>query len=166
MSIRTKVCAWLGILAALSLLAGCVSRLIDFTVISNKNVELRFKDTAKGPRVTGEDMVWSVLGILPLGTPSLEEACDRAIESAGAGYEALIDGVLYRIYNYYLLVSKEGYKVEGTPVKTKEILALAEQRGENMEKQFEKVMFHSSLGRDNSKAIEKIGIQVVEERKE
>jgi hypothetical protein len=131
--------------------------MLDFTIISSKNVEMRIRDTAKGTRVTGEDMAWAVLGI-PLGAPNLKEAIDRAIESAGPGYDALIDGVVYHIYNFYLVVSKAGYKVEGTPVKTREVIAQAEQEGENFRKFSEKLLFHSSRGLDNRVAIEKTGI--------
>ncbi len=148
----------LVLLCVLSLLAiGCVSRMLDFTVISSKNVEMKIRDTAKGPRVTGEDMAMAILGI-PLGTPNLKEAIDRAIESAGPGYDALIDGVVYRLYNFYLIVSRAGYKVQGTPIKTSEIIAWAEREGENVSKISEKILFHSSFGADNKVAIEKIGI--------
>lgn len=136
-------------------ITGCVTRMLDFTVVSNKNVDMKIKDTAKGSRVTGEDHVWWILSI-PLGTPSLEEAVDRAIESAGPGYDALMDGVIYSEFYFYLLAARSGYKVVGTPVKTAEIIARLEQQGEDDDIVLKGVLFHSSLERDNTKNIERV----------
>lgn len=80
-----------------SLFTSC--RLMDFTVISSKNVIIDVKKDS--PRVEGKGL-------------TVKDAVDRAIEKAGVGYDALIDGVIY-----------EGvfrYKVVGTPIKTTEII--------------------------------------------
>lgn len=96
------------------LLAGCSMRITDFTVISTKNVNVPAKD--KAPRVKGEDCV--IVFLFPFGVVNLKEAIDKAIESAGPQYDALIDGVAY-LDNFHFLVGKQCYRVEGTPINTK-----------------------------------------------
>lgn len=135
--------------------AGCSVRLLDFTVVSSKNVDLRIPETSKGTRVVGKDSVTSILGI-PLGTPNLKEAVDRAIEKAGPGYDALVDGVIYSVSKFYLLFGSSGFKIEGTPVKTKDIISSAAMAEG-------KVLYHSSLGIDNTKALAALPV-VVESR--
>jgi len=71
--------------------------MLDFTIVSSKNVTIDVKKDA--PRVTAKG--WTV-----------KDAVDKAIEKAGSGYDALIDGV---IYSGFLK-----YKVTGTPIKTSE----------------------------------------------
>lgn len=95
-------------------LSSCNLRVIDFTVISSKNVTLRLPDDAKGKRVEGTNMVFCAPYC---GIPSLKQAVDNAIESAGPGYDALIDGV---VYNRYEIV-RTGYVVTGTPIKTSKL---------------------------------------------
>jgi len=71
-------------------------RIVDFTVISSKNVTLDVKKDA--PRVSAWG--WTV-----------KDALDKAIEQAGPGYDALIDGVISQ-------GALAGYRVKGTPIKT------------------------------------------------
>ena len=97
-------------LAILVAASSCNQRLIDFTVISSKNVSLRLPDDAKGPRVEGKDMKFCTM-------PQLKEAVDKAIQTAGPGYDALIDGVVYQRYE----VIRSGWVVQGTPIKTSKI---------------------------------------------
>ena len=92
---------------------GCSARLVDFTIISSKTLGMRYQDGAKGQRVTGES-----LGFYGFGA-DVKTAVDRAIEKAGQGYDALIDGVLYRHSNLFFA----GYVIEGTPVNTSKLLA-------------------------------------------
>ncbi len=122
-----------AVLAAM-VMSGCTQRILDFTVISSKNVSMRVKDSGKGQRVKGEDM--AVYIIFPLGMPQVKGAVDKAIESAGTGYDALIDGVIYYKYNVFLLFGTYGYQVEGTPIKTAELIAELRQRGEDVDKYF------------------------------
>jgi hypothetical protein len=136
-------------------IVGCTSRMLDFTVVSNKNVNLQIKEEGKGPRVSGSHHIWWVLWI-PMGSASLEEAVDRAIEKAGPGYDALIDGVIYNQFYFYFFTSKSGYKVEGTPVRSSEIISEWTQRGRNIEEAKENILFHSSTGKDNNKNFERI----------
>ena len=140
-------------------ITGCSVRMLDFTVVSSKNVNIQVSDAGKGKRVRGEDFVMWILSI-PLGAPSLEEAVDRAIESAGPNYDALMDGVIYSKMYWYLLFARSGYVVEGTPIKTSEIISRSENEGKNVDTLIDGVIFHSSLGKDNTKAIEKSYIQV------
>lgn len=93
-------------------LTSCQQRLIDFTVISSKNVTLRVPDNAKGPRVEGRELK-------SCGTPMLKGAVDKAIEKAGPGYDALIDGVVYQRNEIFRM----GWVVQGTPIKTSKLKA-------------------------------------------
>jgi hypothetical protein len=93
-------------------LTSCNQRFMDFTVISSKNVTLRLPDDAKGPRTTGKEMKMCT-------SPMLKGAVDKAIENAGPGYDALIDGVI-SVRNEFF---RQGYVVEGTPIKTSKLKA-------------------------------------------
>jgi hypothetical protein len=92
---------------------GCSNRLVDFTIISSKTLGMHYQDGAKGQRVKGSSM-----GFLGFGA-NIKSAVDDAIEKAGSGYDALIDGVLYERDNIIIT----GYEVEGTPVNTSKLLA-------------------------------------------
>ncbi|TAF99168.1 MAG: hypothetical protein EAZ44_10580 [Cytophagia bacterium] len=76
-------------------LSSCSQRLIDFTTISSKNVTMRLNSEHRGERTKGTHYVTVIFGI-PLGSPNLKEATDRALEKAGKDYDCLIDGVVYR----------------------------------------------------------------------
>jgi hypothetical protein len=93
-------------------LASCNQRLIDFTVISSKNVTLRLPDDGKGPRTKGKEMKMCT-------QPMLKSAVDKAIENAGPGYDALIDGVVSSRNEFF----RTGWVVEGTPIKTSKLKA-------------------------------------------
>lgn len=99
-----------------AMLTSCSSRLLDFTLISSKNVDLsKASHYVKGQnRVRGEDKVHIVL-IIPTGVPNLKEAVDKAIESV-PGCVALLDGVIYEKGWYVLLYGQSGFIVEGTPL--------------------------------------------------
>lgn len=116
---------------SLVFLAGCTIRLVDFTVISSKNVKLPTK--ARGKRVTGTDCIPVV--VVPFGIPNMKEAIDKAIEDAGEDYDALVDGVLYQL-NHFFIVGQMCYKVEGTPINTKAAISMNEDEKKN-------VWFHS-----------------------
>ncbi len=100
-------------------LSGCSVRVVDFTVISTKNVNLPTSD--KGKRVTGEDCV--VVFIIPFGAPNMKEAIDQTIENAGSEYDALVDGVIYQL-NHSFLFGQQCFRVEGTPINTKNLVSL------------------------------------------
>jgi hypothetical protein len=98
-------------------LSGCATRLVDFTVISTKNIDLaRGADFTRGPvRVKGEDKV-SIIIIIPTGNPNIKTAIDKAIESV-PGAVALLDGVL-TAKGWYIpyIYGESSYVVEGTPL--------------------------------------------------
>ena len=110
-STMKKITIIASVVAAL-FLSSCNTRLIDFTVISSKNVTLRLPDDAKGPRTKGKEMKMCT-------QPQLKSAVDKAIENAGPGYDALIDGVVSARNEFF----RQGWVVEGTPIKTSKLKA-------------------------------------------
>lgn len=98
------------------LLCSCSHRLVDFTLISTKNVPIsRSAELEKADkRVKGQDSKGVILSI-PLGMPNMKEAIDRAIESY-PGAIALSDGVIYSKGWSCFFYGKNKYVVEGTPV--------------------------------------------------
>lgn len=106
----------LWLLAVVLLMSSCTQRLIDFTIISSKNVPITDKGTEfqkATSRVKGVDSKWSVL-FVP-GVPNMKEAIDRAIEQY-PGAVALTDGVVYQKSWTCFLVGQNKYIVEGTPL--------------------------------------------------
>ena len=132
-SLSRFLIASISVLVLLSLI-GCSTRILDFTVISSKNVNIKVKDSAKGERVTGEDM--AVYVFFPLGQPQVKNAVDRAIEKAGPGFDALLDGVIYYKYNVFILFGTFGYTVEGTPIKTSQLIVELKKQGIDPEQYF------------------------------
>lgn len=106
------------LLAGMVLLSGCSVRIVDFTAISTKNVNIQAFETGK--RVVGEDCAPVVL--FPLAIPNMKTAIDRAIENAGPGYDALTDGVVYSL-NQAFIFGRICYQVEGTPIQTRSAIA-------------------------------------------
>ncbi|MDD5493538.1 MAG: hypothetical protein PHG36_02530 [Dehalococcoidia bacterium] len=76
------------------ILAGCSQRLVDFTVISSKNINLsRDADFKRfSTRIKGEDRKRIII-FIPTGIPNAKEAMDNAIESV-PGAVGLVDGVI------------------------------------------------------------------------
>ena len=105
-----------GGLVFLLLSSGCSTRLIDFTIISSKNVDLsNASEFTRGTeRMEGKDKAHMVL-FIPFGVPSMKEAVDRAIETV-PGAVALVDGVV--VYKWWTagLYGQSSYIVEGTPL--------------------------------------------------
>lgn len=149
--------AMLGVLLFAICLSGCTRRLLDFTIVSSQNVDLRIDEADRGERTRGIDRVWWFF-LIPLGTANLNEAVDNAIENAGPDYDALIDGAIYFKNMWYILTGESTFIVEGTPVKTSSLYAQIEAEGRDTAKVLETVLYHSSLNKDNSKAIDKIGM--------
>lgn len=139
------------------LLTSCTQRVLDFTIVSSKQMNMRVEDSGKSNRVEGKDGVYWFITI-PLGTPNLKEAVDRAIESAGPGYDALIDGVIYAQTYWYIVTGYSGYKVIGTPIKTSMLKAEFLKDGKDPNLAMDRVLFHSSLGISNEKSVQNIGI--------
>jgi len=98
------------------IVSSCTHRLVDFTMISTKNID--FSDAGEferaDQRVEGEDRVYYLITI-PLGIPNMEEAIDKAIEKT-PGAIALVDGVVYSKSMWFVLTGYNSYLVEGTPL--------------------------------------------------
>ncbi|MCX7862424.1 MAG: hypothetical protein N2449_05455 [Bacteroidales bacterium] len=101
---------------ALILLNSCSQRLMDFTIVSTKNVDLSKAGTfTRGKmRTEGKDLVHMIIYI-PIGIPNMKEAIDKAIEKV-PGAVALVDGVLYHKSFWFLVYGQTMYVVEGTPL--------------------------------------------------
>ena len=97
--------------------SGCTHRLVDFTIISSKNIPLedvtgRLKRAPN--RVKGKDTSHMVL-YFPIGFPNMKEAIDRAIEQY-PGAVGLVDGVVKQNSWWTILYGQNSYIVEGTPI--------------------------------------------------
>jgi hypothetical protein len=117
---KTNKLTLLMVLASFFLMTSCSVRLVDFTVISSKNVSLKI-DKSQGIRVTGASV-----GFLGMGA-SIKGAMDKALQSAGPDYDLLVDGVV-SIQDYVLV---NGYKVEGTAISTSKLKAALGNDGYN-----------------------------------
>lgn len=99
------------------LLSSCTQRVLDFTIVSSKNIDIEHSHSfiKKNQRTQGKDMVhWIIL--IPTGVPHIKEALDKAIEST-PGCVALMDGVItYKFWWIPYVYGKEYYIVEGTPL--------------------------------------------------
>ena len=97
--------------------SSCTQRLVDFTIISSKNIELSKMGTFEraNTRVEGTDSR-PIIVIVPLGYPDGKEALDKAIESY-PGAVALVDGVFtYKWFYIPYIYGKYKYVIEGTPL--------------------------------------------------
>ncbi len=102
---------------AVLILAGCSTRVADFTIMSSKNIDLtRGADFVRSPtRIKAEDRR-SIIILFPTGEPNVKEAMDRAIESV-PGAIGLLDGVITHNGWYIPYIYGEfWYEVEGTPL--------------------------------------------------
>lgn len=101
-------------------MAGCTYRIGDLTLVSTKNIDITDIGTlkTKGERIEAKDCAYSLLGLIPLGQPTLQEAVDNALEK-GHG-NMLIDQVTYRTAFYMIIMGQTCIKVEGTVINVKE----------------------------------------------
>jgi hypothetical protein len=97
-------------------MSSCTQRILDFTIVSSKNVDLsKAASFQRGKtRISAEDGAYLIL-IIPTGIPNLKEALDKAIEQT-PGAVALVDGVLSAKSWSAILVGYTAYIVEGTPL--------------------------------------------------
>ncbi len=106
------------IVALLFILQACSIRLVDFTVISSKNVNLPI-DRSQGQRVEGSKSYFLGIGW------NIKDALDEAIQSAGPGADMLIDGVVrYSSYPFISVV-----KVEGVAINSSKMEAMLGEKG-------------------------------------
>ena len=94
-------------------LSSCSFRLVDFTVISSKNVNLNI-NRAEGKKVKGEKTYFLGIGW------NIKDAMDKALESAGNEYDLLVDGVVrYGSYPFIATVTVEGTAISSRAMKNK-----------------------------------------------
>lgn len=91
-------------------LSGCSARLVDFTTISSKNVNLDF-DKSQGQQVEATESY-----IFGFGW-NIKDALDEALEKAGPEYDILVDGVVR--YGSYFVVAT--VSVEGTAISSSQM---------------------------------------------
>ena len=99
------------------LFSSCSHRVLDFTLISSKNVDLSKGATFERgkSRVEGKDMIHVII-FIPMGTVHIKEALDKAIEST-PGCVALLDGVIYTKFWWIpYIYGKQIATIEGTPL--------------------------------------------------
>lgn len=102
---------------AVILYSSCSHKVLDFALISSKNVDLsKASSFTKGNnRVIGKDVVHLVI-IFPTGNLSVKEALDKAIEST-PNCVALLDGVIYTKFWFIpYIYGQQSMIVEGTPL--------------------------------------------------
>ncbi|MFP4024557.1 MAG: hypothetical protein ACLFVR_08530 [Thiohalospira sp.] len=112
-----KLLTTIFFIAALTL-TSCSYRLMDFTVISSKNHNLQI-DKSKGIRVEGSSNTFLGFGA------SIKDATNKALESAGPGYDLLIDGVVMQNDYFFVL----GFTVKGTAINSSELIAYLGEEG-------------------------------------
>lgn len=113
-----KVCLRLFLcLVCVQILSACSTRIVDYTVISTKNVDISALSnySRSDKRVTGTDTAHIILGI-PTSQPNMKEAIDRAIETT-PGSSVLVDGVVnLKHWQIPFIYGQISYVVEGTPL--------------------------------------------------
>ena len=95
----------------------CSNRVLDFTLISSKNVDLSKGATFERgrSRVEGEDKVHWII-CFPTRVLDIKEALDKAIEST-PGCVALLDGVIYTKFWWIpYIYGQQKATIEGTPL--------------------------------------------------
>lgn len=103
--------------ASCLLFSACNQRMVDFTIISTKNIDLsKSAGWQKGKtRAQGNDKV-HIIVFIPTGLPDMKNAIDKAIEKI-PGCVALLDGVVYSKYWWVpYIYGQSSYVVEGTPL--------------------------------------------------
>ena len=99
-------------------LAGCGGRIAQFTVVSNKNVELSRVDLKKTPPVRdvkGESTQWWILSLIPLGgSPTIEDAMNDCLAKGGG--DLMTSAEVNEDHWSILLVGKRTIEVKGDVV--------------------------------------------------
>jgi len=113
-NVRLMICISL---LSLILFSGCSNRILDFTIVSTKNVDMSKASSFRraSHRVKGKDMAHWII-IFPTGSVSIKEAVDKAIEST-PGCVALLDGVIYTKFWWIpYIYGQQSAIVQGTPL--------------------------------------------------
>jgi len=112
-SIKMKIKQLLLLTILVLSLSSCSYRLVDFTVISSKNVNLNF-DKSEGKQVEGKKSYFLGFGW------NIKDAMDRALESAGPEYDLLVDGVVkYTDYPFVLTITVDGTAISSDAMRNK-----------------------------------------------
>ena len=108
-----------GMLVIGMLAFGCTTRIGDLTFVSTRNIDLTHVslDMQQGKRVKGSDCKYAILGIIPLGLPTLQGAVDDALQKGGGN--VMIDQVTYISNYWFVLFSRSCIRSEGTVLDTK-----------------------------------------------
>ncbi|WP_162510836.1 hypothetical protein [Treponema endosymbiont of Eucomonympha sp.] len=93
---------------------GCVTRIMDLTVASTKNIDLsRVGQFKRGARtIKGRDSEIRILGFIRVKTVDMEAAMDKALAKI-PGAVALVDFVLSTHRYNFILFQLQGYTVTG-----------------------------------------------------
>jgi hypothetical protein len=106
-----------GLSVAAVLGTGCSARVGDFTALSTRNVKLAGKRAAS--RVKGESCDKDILGFT-YERKDMKKAVERALESAGANYDALVDVTVDSTWFETIIYGSNCIVVEGTAVSSTE----------------------------------------------
>lgn len=110
----------IALLVVMFICCGCLIRHGDFSVLSNKllnvaDFELSKADRVKG--IEGKDVQHMILFIPIGGVPTLEGALDNALEKGGG--DVMTDAVVKTWAFTLILYGQSAWKVEGDVVKTR-----------------------------------------------
>ena len=107
-----------GLLVIGMLAFGCTTRIGDLTFVSTRNIDLTHVslDMRQGERVKGSDCKYAILGIIPLGLPTLQGAVDDALRKGNGN--VMIDQVTYISNYWFVLFSRSCIRSEGTVLDT------------------------------------------------
>jgi hypothetical protein len=105
---------------------GCAIEQKDYTLVSSQ--KLNVPSNKQGPQVSGMDCTYFF--ILPLGDIRDDErnAVDKAIESAGPEYNALLNPSIYSVIQYFA-IGRICIKVEGIAINVKDVSLVHETGG-------------------------------------
>lgn len=105
------------ILLSLALiLSSCSYRVLDFTIISSKNIDLSRLGELESTNARVDGKAKAHIVLFYAGKPSLKEAIDEAIESID-GAVALTDGVIYEKWWWAIpIYGQTTLIIEGTPL--------------------------------------------------
>ena len=159
--------ARLGILSvavAVSMAAsalGCSQNIMNFDVLSSSAVVAEPEADTTTHTVRGSDSSWMLL-IFNLRSIDIQSAVDKAIESAGSEYDALVNGTVHVKTWWIILTGRQTFEVVGTPVKSAEYFASSEDAGESSPAMLYNLLYHSSEGKSNASAMQNLDVVHIE----
>jgi len=109
----------LTLLLAILCLNGCSTHLTDFSLLSNKNINLDKINIDTKPtnkNVIGEDKKFMFL-FIPFGQPTIKGALNDALEKGNG--DLMVDASLYQT-GWWFLIGEIGLQLKGDVIKTRE----------------------------------------------